>query len=173
MLFQGTNKGKLKNTPGLQLLKRLWEEVLWKNDGMVTDVIRRPSHVLFIAAKVGNLKFVAELLGSYPDLIWERDDNNRSLFHIAVMYQQARILRLVNKLGLYKDFVLSLKDDNNNSILHLAAKSPPHELTTVSTPGSHQMQRDLLWFEVNVHQSFHLFLLKRKIMFYFHKPNPT
>lgn len=165
MLFQGRNKGKLKNTPGLQLLKRLWEEVLWRNDGIVTDVIRRPSHVLFIAAKVGNLKFVAELLGSYPDLIWERDDSNRSLFHIAVMYQQACIFHLVNKLGLYKDFILSLKDDNNNSILHLAAKSPPHELNTVSTPGSRQMQRDLLWFEVNINPFISFSSLKKKIKF--------
>ncbi|KAM5552399.1 hypothetical protein ABKV19_026976 [Rosa sericea] len=142
-----TNKGKLKNTQGLQLLKRLWEEVLCKNEGIVTDVIRRPSHVLFIAAKVGNFKFVAELLGSYPDLIWERDDKNRSLFHIAVMYHQARIFHLVHKLGLYKDFILSLTDDHNNNILHLAAKSPQHELNTVSRPGSRQMQSDVLWFE--------------------------
>ncbi|VVA36573.1 PREDICTED: ankyrin [Prunus dulcis] len=145
--YSCTNRGRLKRTPGLQLLKRLWEEIMWQSDRTVTDVIRKPSHVLFMATKLGNLEFVAELIGSYPDLIWETDDCNRSLFHVAVMYHHARIFNLVHKLGLYKDFVLSFKDDKKSNILHLAAQlAPPHQSNMVPKPAL-QMQRDLLWFK--------------------------
>ncbi|BFG20250.1 hypothetical protein CerSpe_065230 [Prunus speciosa] len=142
-----TNKRNLTRTPCRQLLKCLWEEVLKQNDSTVIDVIRSPSHVLFIATKLGNFKFVADLIGSYPDLIWETDDSNQSLFHIAVAYHQASIFSQAKKLGVYKNIVLSFKDDKNNNILHLAAKlAPPNQLNTGSR-STIQMKQDLLWFK--------------------------
>ncbi|KAI5311414.1 PREDICTED: ankyrin [Prunus dulcis] len=136
-----------RSTPGLQLLKCLWEEVLSQSEWTVTSLIRWPSHVLFIATEIGNCVFLDELIGSNPDLIWETDASNRSLFHNAVMYHHASIFNLVHQLGLYKDFILSFKDDKKNNILHLAAKlAPLHQLNTISGPAL-QMQRELLWFE--------------------------
>ncbi|CAL9004120.1 unnamed protein product, partial [Prunus brigantina] len=142
-----TNMGNLTTTPCLKLLKCLLEEVLWQNDWTVVDVIRRPSHVLFIAAKMGNFKFVAELISSYPDLIWETDDSNQSFFHIAVAYHQASIFKQAQKLGLNKDIVLSFKDDKNNNILHLAAKLPPQSQLNTASRSPIQMKQDLLWFK--------------------------
>ncbi|BBG96385.1 Ankyrin repeat family protein, partial [Prunus dulcis] len=141
-----TNKRNLTTTPCYQLLKCLWEKLLLQNDSTLIDVIRRPSNVLFIATKLGNFKFVAELIGSYPDLIWETDDSNQSLFHIAVAYHQASIFSQAQKLGLNKNIVLSFIDDKNNNILHLAAKlAPPNQLNT-GTRSTIQMKRDLSWF---------------------------
>ncbi|KAM5552367.1 hypothetical protein ABKV19_026960 [Rosa sericea] len=143
----GTNNRKYLGTPGIQLLKFLWETVVWQHDWMVLDVIRRPSHALFIATKMGNFEFVAELLHSYPDLIWETDEKHRSLFHIAVMFHDTSFFNLLNQLGVYKDFIVSFKDDENNNILHLAAKlAPPNQLGAVPGP-AFQMQRELLWFK--------------------------
>ncbi|GJZ62860.1 ankyrin repeat-containing domain, PGG domain protein, partial [Tanacetum coccineum] len=39
---------------------------------------------LFIAAEMGNTKFIVELIRQYPDLIWKVNDNNQTIFHIAV-----------------------------------------------------------------------------------------
>ncbi|VVA25153.1 PREDICTED: ankyrin [Prunus dulcis] len=146
-LYSCTNKRNLTTTPCYQLLKCLWEKLLLQNDSTLIDVIRRPSNVLFIATKLGNFKFVAELIGSYPDLIWETDDSNQSLFHIAVAYHQASIFSQAQKLGLNKNIVLSFIDDKNNNILHLAAKlAPPNQLNT-GTRSTIQMKRDLSWFK--------------------------
>ncbi|XP_008231413.1 PREDICTED: uncharacterized protein LOC103330594 isoform X3 [Prunus mume] len=146
-LYSCTNKRNLTRTPCCQLLKCLWEEVLWQNDSTVIDVIRRPSHILFMATKLGNFKFVAELIGSYPDLIWETDDSNQSLFHIAVAYHQASIFSQAQKLGLNKNIVLSFKDDKNNNILHLAAKLAPSNQLNTGSRSTIQMKRDLSWFK--------------------------
>lgn len=155
-----TSRGTRSTNAGLQLLKCLWEEVLNQNDWTVTNLIRKPSHVLFVATEVGNSEFLEELVGAYPDLVWEIDDCNRSLFHNAVMYHHATIFNMVHQLGLYKDFILSYKDDKNNNILHLAAKlAPPNQLNTVSGAAL-QMQRELLWFEVSI--SLLLLYISRK-----------
>lgn len=156
---EGTHKGKYSTgPPALQLLQYIWKGILWQSNWMVTDVIRRPSHVLFTATELGNFEFVAELLGSYPDLIWETDGCNRTLFHIAVLHHQTSIFNLLHGLGLYKDFIVSFKDDKNNNIMHLAAKlAPLHLLNTVSGPAL-QMQREIIWFDVNIFPLFFSFL---------------
>ncbi|KAM5552061.1 hypothetical protein ABKV19_026764, partial [Rosa sericea] len=147
-VYSCTKKGKLAKCPGLQLLKCLLDQVLRQNDSMVTEILRKPSYVLFIATKLGNAKFVAELIDSHPDLIWETDEGNRSVFHVAVMNHHASIFNLVRKLGVYKDFVLSFKDDQRNNILHLAAKlAPTQQLSSKSGLIATQMRGDLLWFE--------------------------
>ncbi|XP_062001154.1 uncharacterized protein LOC133718343 isoform X2 [Rosa rugosa] len=144
--------GKLAKVPGLQLLKCLLNQVLRQNDSLVNEIIRMPSHVMFMATKLGNSKFVAELIDSHPDLIWETDECNRTIFHIAVMYHHASIFNLVHKLGVYKEFVLSFKDDQKNNILHLAAKLVPgHQLSNKSRHAI-QMRGDLLWFEYHMQE---------------------
>lgn len=81
----------------------------------------------------------------------EKDECNQTLFHIAVESHNLRIFQLVDKLGLYKTFVLSSKDDKNNNILHLAAKlAPPHQLDTTAL----YMKRELSWFGVNIFPYF-------------------
>lgn len=92
---------------------------------------------------------MAELLDSYPELIWETDEHNRSLFHIAVLHHDKRFFNLLHKFALFKDLMVSFKDEEGNNILHLAARlGPSQKLSTVSGPAL-QMQLELSWFKVN------------------------
>ncbi|XVF27228.1 hypothetical protein REPUB_Repub14bG0088500 [Reevesia pubescens] len=98
-------------------------------------------------AKFGVVELIAELIQSYPDLIWRVDEHSRSIFHIAVIHRQEKIFRLIHDIGAHKDMIAAYKDKNNHCILHLAGKiAPPNRLNIVSGAAL-QMQRELLWFK--------------------------
>ncbi|KAJ0940148.1 putative ankyrin repeat-containing domain, PGG domain, ankyrin repeat-containing domain superfamily [Helianthus annuus] len=75
------------------------------------------SQILFMAAKQNNKIFLVELIREYPDLIWQRNDDGQTIFHIAVanrngfhnFYHRQRrynILHMVGKISekiCYKD----------------------------------------------------------------------
>ena len=141
-------KRHLKQTKALELVKCLWNRVLYLGDEEATELIRYPTELLFDATKLGNFAFLAELISSYPDLLWETDSKNRSIIHIAVLYRYANIFNLIHEVGSIKDLLATYEDNKQNNILHLAARLPPPErLNTVSGPAL-QMQQELLWFEV-------------------------
>ncbi|KAE9598718.1 putative ankyrin repeat-containing domain, PGG domain-containing protein [Lupinus albus] len=110
-------------------------------------LISWPSQVTFDATKVGNFHFVAELIRSYPDLIWEVDDKNRSIIHIAVLRRRSSIFTLIYELGSIKDFIATFEDEEGNNILHCASKlSPSYRLDLISGAAL-QMTHELVWFE--------------------------
>ncbi|KAM1431342.1 hypothetical protein ACFX2I_047307 [Malus domestica] len=140
-------KRNLKQTQALKLVECLWKEMLKHDDKHVIRLISEPSNILFDAAKLGNYEFLSVLVDSYPELLWEYDDNNRTIFHIAVLYRHANIFNLLHEIGSIKDIITTFTDYDNNNILHLAAKlAPPDQLNLVSGAAL-QMQRELLWFE--------------------------
>uniref|UniRef100_A0A2N9FK05 PGG domain-containing protein n=1 Tax=Fagus sylvatica TaxID=28930 RepID=A0A2N9FK05_FAGSY len=95
----------------------------------------------------GSLEFLIILIRSYPDLIWKVDHNNRSLFHIAVLYRHETIFNLIYEIGAIKDLIAAYKDDKNNNILHLAGNLAPHNRLQIVSGAALQMQRELLWFK--------------------------
>ncbi|XVE52775.1 hypothetical protein DITRI_Ditri02bG0150800 [Diplodiscus trichospermus] len=139
----------------LEIVKSLWKNFLQKyTRENVRAEILFPYNLLLKAAELGNYKFLAALIRHYPELIWETDDENRTIFHIAVMHRQANIFNQIYSIGSIKDVLVTyqipLPSDPSvvsDNMLHLAAKIPlSHELNAV--PGSAlQMQRELLWFE--------------------------
>ncbi|GJU85364.1 ankyrin repeat-containing domain, PGG domain protein [Tanacetum coccineum] len=74
------------------------------------------SRTLFIAAEMGNTKFIVELIRQYPDLIWKVNDNNQTIFHIAVKHH------------------------------HEVGKSAKRKRLQDVSGVAFQMQRELLWF---------------------------
>ncbi|KAG4990594.1 hypothetical protein JHK87_024051 [Glycine soja] len=152
-----TNSGK-SPTLALQLVKCLWETLL-SQDGIemqtIIKVISEPSHVIFIATEVGNFEVLAELVRSYPDLMWEVDTKNRSIIHIAVLHRHADIFNLIHETSSIRNFVATLEDEDKNNLLHYAAKlSPPSKLNLL--PGAvFQMNHELLWYEVSL-LNFHI-----------------
>ena len=136
-------------TSAHQLVKKLWEHVLQKQDSEISKLIKKPSRLLFDAAELGSLEFLIILIRSYPDLIWKVDDNNRSLFHIAVLYRHRTIFNLIYEFGAIKDLIAAYKDGKNNNILHLAGNLPPPSRLQIVSGAALQMQRELLWFKVN------------------------
>lgn len=104
--------------------------------------------LLFTAARLGNYKFIAELLKLYPEIAWERDHNYYTIFHVAVIHRHENVYNLLYELGLRKLGTLDKNGDNN--ILHLAAKKPAQSRLNVVSGAALQMQRELLWFEVHI-----------------------
>ena len=135
-----------------QLVEKLWEHVLQLQDWEISKLIKTPSKLLFDAAELGNVEFLIILIRAYPDLIWKIDQNNRSLFHTAVLYRQEAIFNLIYEVGAIKDLIAAYKDKNNNdnnNILHLAGNLAPLSRRQIVSGAALQMQRELLWFQVN------------------------
>ncbi|XP_030479878.1 ankyrin repeat-containing protein At5g02620 isoform X1 [Cannabis sativa] len=137
----------VKQSKALELVKCLWEHVLDLGDVEAMNLIIYPSELLFDATKFGNFEFLAALISSYPDLIWETDKQNRSIIHIAVLYRHANIYNLIHEIGSIKDLLATYEDTDENNILHLAAKLPPPERLNIVSGPALQMQQQLLWFE--------------------------
>ncbi|CAJ1975908.1 unnamed protein product [Sphenostylis stenocarpa] len=146
--FETVQKKKILNSQALKLVQRLWELIVSSDEIRHGDLIKSPlSRPLFIAAEFGIPEIVIELLDSYPDLLWKVDSQNRSLFHIAIMYRQEKIFNLIYDIGAHKDLITAYRDNNNHNILHLAGKLPPTDQLHVVSGAALQMQRELLWFK--------------------------
>ncbi|KAM0003925.1 putative ankyrin repeat-containing domain, PGG domain, ankyrin repeat-containing domain superfamily [Helianthus debilis subsp. tardiflorus] len=105
------------------------------------------SRVLFIAAEMGNTKFLVELIRRYPDLMWKVNDYNQTIFHIAVKDRHEGIYNLLYEIGSMKDLITPLRDADENNMLHLAGKSATKERLADVSGAALQMQRELLWFK--------------------------
>ncbi|CAI9272252.1 unnamed protein product [Lactuca saligna] len=119
----------------LQLLQKISENTSKKHDerGTATNNMNaalqenaRPkysSRILFVAAEMGNTRFIIELIRLYPDIIWKVNDDNQSIFHTAVKHRHEGIYNLLYEIGSMKDLITPLKDKNDNIMLHLVGKS--------------------------------------------------
>ncbi|XP_054802454.1 ankyrin repeat-containing protein NPR4-like isoform X2 [Prosopis cineraria] len=140
----------MKHGVALQLVHFLWRGVLDQVDSILDmrKIINEPSRLLFDATKIGNFDFLAELMKSYPDIIWELDDKKRSIIHIAVLYRHPAIFNLIHDISGNKDIILSFTDtEDGNNILHLAAKLAPADRLELVSGAAFQMKLELLWFE--------------------------
>ncbi|XVF77832.1 hypothetical protein PTKIN_Ptkin14bG0079000 [Pterospermum kingtungense] len=142
-----------EDNKALELLKKLWKLFLYKNKFNVKQEIRRPFNPLFEAAKLGSSEYLAVLIRSYPELAWETDRENKTIFHIAVKHRQVNVFNLIYSVGSLKEVVVAYEIARHisgvfDNILHLTAELPSaHELNVVSGAAL-QMQRELLWFQV-------------------------
>ncbi|XP_030942476.1 ankyrin repeat-containing protein ITN1-like isoform X2 [Quercus lobata] len=141
------------------LIERIWEQVLQRSDEEISDLIRRPSGVLFDAALSGNVEFLALLLCKYPDLLWEVNEKEQSGFHVAVMHRHVHVFNLIYNIGAAKDYLVGNVDVDKNNMLHLAGMLPLAE--RLGAPRANlQMQRELLWFKEveKIVRPFHMYM---------------
>lgn len=122
------------------------------------NIIRGPSETgdqqpLFVAAALGNTKYLVELLRLSPELMWKKDDNGHTIFHVAVLHRQDSVYNLLYEIGSGKEVITSSRDSNNNSILHLAAMKPEQSRLHIVSGVALQMQREILWYKVNIPSS--------------------
>lgn len=111
---------------------------------------RYSSRVLFLAAEMGNTAFVVEVIQQYPHLVREVNDNNQSIFHVAVSYRHAGIYNLLYDIGSLRNFIITLEDKNGNNILHLAGESAKiNRLQHIPGVGL-QLHLETLWFKVHL-----------------------
>ncbi|GJU91241.1 ankyrin repeat-containing domain, PGG domain protein [Tanacetum coccineum] len=147
-----------KNDEALQLLKLIWNAIAEKPKNEIDDILRgaaefKPTtgnvdQAKQLPSKVGNTRFVIELIRQYPDLIWKVDDKNRSIFHIAIKRRHEGIYNLLYEIGSMKDLITPIKDVHGNTMLHLVGKSASRKRRHQDVSGvAFQMQRELLWFK--------------------------
>lgn len=163
---------KEKETEAMQLLKIIWKNIMLMPKVEIDKLLRGPidppikdekgnvitkdgkrtysSRVLFVAAEMGNTKFVVELIRQYPDLIWKVNDNNQSIFHIAVSCRNESIYNLLYEIGSMKDMITVLRDPKGNNMLHLIGKRAEKTRLEDVSGVTFQMQRELIWFEVSL-----------------------
>ncbi|KAJ9546607.1 hypothetical protein OSB04_019150 [Centaurea solstitialis] len=151
-----------EESDALKLLRIIWRKIAMMPKNDIDDIIKGPpsesknledrtqtysSQVLFVATRVGNTRFIIELIQLYPDLIWKVDNNKLSIFHKAVRRRHANIYNLLYEIGSRKDSITHLEDENGNNMLHLVGKSAkPNRFKNVSGVAL-QMQRELLWYK--------------------------
>ncbi|XP_076943549.1 uncharacterized protein LOC143613823 [Bidens hawaiensis] len=111
------------------------------------NITKYPSRVLFLAAKMGNTRFLIELIRLYPDLIWKLDDKGKTIFHLAIKRRHIKIYKLLHEIGVMKDLITSVKDNKGNNMLHMVAKSAKQNRFQNVSGVAFQMQRELLWFK--------------------------
>ncbi|KAM5585125.1 ankyrin repeat-containing protein ITN1-like [Rosa sericea] len=131
----------------LHLVQRLWEEILKDEHDDVMRLIKYPSNLIFDATELGNYEFLAALMSSYPELVWETDEKNRTIIHVAVLHRHASIFNLVHEIGSIKDVIVTYEDDQGNNIVHMVAKAAPQNQLNLVSGVALQMQRELVWFE--------------------------
>ncbi|KAJ0558340.1 putative ankyrin repeat-containing domain superfamily [Helianthus annuus] len=100
-----------------------------------------------IKSEFGNREFVVELIRLYPDLIWKVDDNNQSIFHVAVAHRHEGIYNLLYEIGSMKDLISPLRDRNDNNMLHLVGKCAKQKRLEDVSRVALKVQRELLWFK--------------------------
>ncbi|KAI9196140.1 hypothetical protein LWI28_021357 [Acer negundo] len=156
MKFTGNSDSKPNQA--LELLQCVWKEIMRRQDVNVADFIRKPSDLLFNAAKLGDFELLVVLLRPYPDLVGELDENLRpypglvgeldenlrSIFHVAVLHRRVKILKLIHEIGIDEE-LLAIVDKEKNSILHIAAKYWPSDDNMYGA--ELEMQRELLFFK--------------------------
>ena len=133
----------------IKLVEQLCKLVLMKSGAEISNLIGEPTNLLFEAAKAGNVDFLRILIRSYPDLLWQCDENRKTIFHVAVEYRQEKVFRLIHELGAIRGLLTMSVDPNNlDNILHLASRLPSSDRLNRISGAAFQMQQEIQWFKV-------------------------
>ncbi|KAI8000787.1 Ankyrin repeat-containing protein ITN1 [Camellia lanceoleosa] len=132
-------------TLALKLTNSLIKNIFDLHDLDITNIIKEAPKLLFAAAYSGNTEFLIRLLRSFPDLIWQSDQENQTIFHVAVLNRDERIFNLLHEISSAGKVIATQRDRNGNNMLHLAANfAPPCNISGAAL----QMQHEILWFKV-------------------------
>ncbi|XP_059662994.1 ankyrin repeat-containing protein At5g02620-like [Cornus florida] len=102
---------------------------------------------LFLATKVGIIEIVEEILNRYPQAVEHRDDEGRSILHVAIQYRQMHIFDLVQKMEIPMMRLMGRTDKNGNSVLHMVGMKETDRATEDTQSPALLLQEDLLLFE--------------------------
>jgi hypothetical protein len=143
-----------------QLVDKLWKRVGIPYQQFSSNLVKNSMDLIFEAAKVGNVEFLIILARSYPDLIWQQDEDKMSIFHIAILCRQESVFNLIFEIGGDKDSLASYATlETKENMLHLAGKLAPLDRLNIVSGTALQMQRELLWFKVSDNIFFFLLLV--------------
>ncbi|KAD2804932.1 hypothetical protein E3N88_38309 [Mikania micrantha] len=143
----------------LKLLKIIWGHATKKiRNDEIEDMLKRPPTfspdgtipnsfgILHVAAKMGNTRFIVELIRTYPDLMLLEHEDGLTIFHIAVMHRRQGKYNLLYEIGSMRKDICTFSDKSDNNMLHLVGKTSK-EMAAKTCGASLLMQRELLWFK--------------------------
>ncbi|MED6162559.1 hypothetical protein PIB30_071635 [Stylosanthes scabra] len=87
----------------------------------------RISKAMFDAAKLGNDMVLESIFRFNPTLFMKVNSDGQSLLHLAILYRQVNVFRLIMSKGAYKNAMVQVVDNEGNNILHLAGKLAAEE----------------------------------------------
>ena len=64
----------------------------------IKKLIQTPSNFMIDATESGNYEFLVKVIHLIPELIWERDINNYTIFHIGILKRHRNIFNLVYEM---------------------------------------------------------------------------
>ncbi|KAK9265794.1 hypothetical protein L1049_025371 [Liquidambar formosana] len=131
---------KLMHKQTLKLVKCMTAEVASSEENTVA-FLRAP---FYTATKMGIHEFVVEIINTCPFIIRFPDDNNYTLFQLAVLHRHEKIFSLIHQMTERAQFAADFKDRFKNNLLHLAGKLRP---SSRISGAALQMQRELQWFK--------------------------
>ncbi|KAJ9553826.1 hypothetical protein OSB04_017871 [Centaurea solstitialis] len=105
-----------------------------------------PFRRLFVATEMGNTFFVVELLRAHPTLIWSKNDEGLTIFHVAAMHRHLDIFNILYEMGKRKNWLSAEEDGDGNTMLHLIALTS-RKMRDEASGASLVMQRESLWFK--------------------------
>ncbi|KAH6807122.1 hypothetical protein C2S51_028230 [Perilla frutescens var. frutescens] len=136
---------KAMHHQAVQLVKRVCSEIKSLDNAKASSILTGP---FLLGAQNGVHEIVKEILQSFPHAITFVDEENHSVFHLAVMYRHEEIFKIVHQQsGQYKLCLSLLLDNMRNNILHLAAYRPHQDLLDLSSGAVLRMQRELQWYK--------------------------
>jgi hypothetical protein len=137
-----------EDTDAMKLLKIVWGRVCkTMNLKEIKDKFKGPPSLLFVAAERGSTRFIAECLRTYPDLMFDENEDGLTIFHIAVLHRHEGIYNLLYEIGSANHDICLLTDKEDNNMLHLVGLNSKEMQTKMAGP-SLLLQREILWFKV-------------------------
>ncbi|XP_048326771.2 ankyrin repeat-containing protein ITN1-like [Ziziphus jujuba] len=131
----------------LDLVKMLCDYCLNNSDEENQSSATEVANLLFDAAEAGNVDILIKLMHFNPDLLWVKDTERGTIFHVAVENRHEDIFNLLFEFGAIKDLIAKHIPSNDNNLLHFAAKLPPQKKLNTVSGAALQMHRELLWYK--------------------------
>ncbi|XP_011001724.1 PREDICTED: ankyrin repeat-containing protein At3g12360-like [Populus euphratica] len=101
---------------------------------------------LFTATRRGIEEIVVLIIALHPYAIDQRDEMNRSILNVAVMYRQKKIIDIVKEQKIPMARMRRFLDYSGNTLLHHVADTKKNSGVTKPGPAL-QLQEELKWFE--------------------------
>ncbi|XP_022852855.1 ankyrin repeat-containing protein ITN1-like, partial [Olea europaea var. sylvestris] len=135
---------KFMHHQALELVKCVCSEIKSLDNTKANSILTGP---FLLGAQNGINEIVKEILESFPHAITFLDEENHSVFHLAVMYRHEKIFKIVHQQsGQYKMSLSLLLDNRRNNILHLVGYKACHDRLDLNPGAVLQMQRELQWY---------------------------
>ncbi|XP_011008857.1 PREDICTED: ankyrin repeat-containing protein At3g12360-like isoform X3 [Populus euphratica] len=117
-----------------------------QNTPVLSSLTTKKEIPLFTATRRGIEKIVELIIRLHPHAIDQRDEMNRSILDVAVMYRQEKIFDIVKEKKIPFARMRRVVDISGNTLLHHVADMIKNSGVTKPGPAL-QLQEELKWFE--------------------------